>query len=331
MPPSIRRATLADVPEMADLLLRDAQRRSSLEPALWRFAPDARARIEGNVRAGLGASNTSAQERWHVAEASGHIVGITHAMVVQVPPIYAVPAPPGLFLDDCFTAADAPAGTAEALLVETEAALRAAGVSGLMASCPAAGPWRPLYERHGYEPVTLYMAKHGLSLHASPADVRPALLDDVASIVSLSADHRKTLAALNARFWPTHPEADSRFEAWMRYSLTLTDRDMFVAEAAGEVRGYIIAQPISPLLVPAAHDIGAIGVVDDFYDEDFADVSVASNGGAAARNLLSAAEGAFARRGVATVLAVCPAAWPSKISVLERDGYRCAKLWMLKR
>ena len=32
-----------------------------------------------------------------------------------------------------------------------------------------------------------------------------------------------------------------------------------------------------------------------------------------------------------SALVVCPAAWPSKISLLERSGYRTAKLWMLRR
>lgn len=99
----------------------------------------------------------------------------------------------------------------------------------------------------------------------------------------------------------------------------------------GEVRGYIVAQPVSPLLVPAAHDIRAIGVIDDFYDKDFANVSAVSSGGATAADQLSAAESAFARRAFATALAVCPAAWTSKVSLLEREGYLTAKLWMLKR
>ncbi len=72
----------------------------------------------------------------------------------------------------------------------------------------------------------------------------------------------------------------------MRYSLTLTDRDMLVAGAAAEVRGYVIAQPIAALLIPVAHAVETVGVVDDFYDEDFADVSVASHDGATARKLL---------------------------------------------
>jgi hypothetical protein len=46
---------------------------------------------------------------------------------------------------------------------------------------------------------------------------------------------------------------------------------------------------------------------------------------------LAAAERAFARRSFTTALAVCPAAWASKAALLERAGYRTAKMWMLKR
>jgi len=340
MPPSIRRATPADLPAMVDLLVRDAEGRRALDPVLWPLAADARARIERAARArieraaraGLEGSGPAPRELWLLAEASGRPVGIAHAMLVPVPPIFGVKTgPPGLFLDDCFTAPDAPPGTAEALLTATEAALREAGASTLIASCPAAGPFRPLYARHGYEPVTLYKASHGFADRPLPPGVRPAGPGDVPGIVRLSADHRSTLARLNPRFWPTRTDADSRFEGWMRYSLTLRDRDMFVAGAPGEVRGYVIAQPVSPLHVPAAHDIAATGLIDDFYDRDFADVPAVSGGGAEAAALLSAAESAFARRGVHAALVVCPAAWTSKVTVLELRGYRTAKLWMLKR
>lgn len=329
MPPSVRRATPEDLPEMVNLLVRDGEQRRLLDPTLWPLDADIRTRIERVVADSF---NPSTRVLWLLAEASERIVGITHSMIVPVPPIYQVAAgPPGLFLDDCFTTEDAPPGTAEALLVATEAALRATGAAALIASCPAAGPWRTLYERHGYEPVTMYMAKHGFSVHALPPSVRPAGPEDVSGIVKLSADHRKTLAELNPRFWPVHPEADSRFHAWMQYSLTLPDRDMIVAGGPGAVHGYIIAQPVSALLVPAAHDIKAIGVIDDFYDQDFANVSAVSNGGATAADLLSAAESAFGRRAFAVVLIVCPAAWTAKVFLLEREGYRTAKLWMLKR
>src|SRR5579859_1981706 len=254
---------------------------------------------------------------WLLAEAQGRIVGLTHAMTVPVPPIYRAEGSPGLLLDDCFTIPEAPRGTAEVLLLATEAALRAAGAPALIASCPVDGPWRSLYARFDYEPVTLYMAKHRFAAVAVPSGVRSAGPADVRGIVQLSADHRTTLARLNPRFWQIHPEADSRFEAWIRYSLTLKDRDMFVAGAPRGMRGYVIAQPASPLLIPAAHNIRALGVIDDFYDLDFADVSAVSHGGATAAELISAAESAFARRGFAAALAVCPAAWTSKVSFLK--------------
>jgi predicted N-acetyltransferase YhbS len=332
MPPSIRPATPHDLPGIVSLLTRDAQERRSLDPLLWRLAANAPAQVEAAVGAALNSSVASARGLWFVAEHSGRIVGVTHAMMVPVPPIYDGAAGlPGLLLDDCFTSAGAPSGTAEALLVATEAALRTAGASALIASCPAAGPLRPLYERHGYEPVTLYMAKHRFSPDALPLRVRSAGAEDVPGIVKLSAEHRKTLAKVNPRFWRIHPEADSRFDAWMRRSLTLKDRDMRVAGVPGEVHGYVIAQPCSPLLIPIAHDVAAIGVIDDFYDEEFASVSAVSNCGSSGEDLLAAAESAFAQRGVESALVVCPAAWPSKISLLERRGFLTAKLWMLKR
>jgi len=175
------------------------------------------------------------------------------------------------------------------------------------------------------------MAKHQFGPDALPPGVRPASAEDVPGIVKRSAEHRRTLARINSRFWHIHAEADSRFGAWMRRSLTLKDRDMLVATAAGEVRGYVIAQPIAPLLVPAAHEIALIGVIDDFYDEDFEDISVLSTDASSGANLLAAAEGAFARRSIDSTLVVCPAGWSSKISVLEQRGYRTAKLWMLRR
>jgi len=332
MPPSIRLATLRDLPAIVALLLLDAEARRALDPMLWRIARDASTRIEKAAGAALTASQTSTGELWFVAEQAAQIVGVTHAVLVPVPPIYDGSAgPPGLLLDDCFISADAPSGTAEALLTATEAALVSAGAPRLIASCPVAGPLRPLYERHGYEPVTLYMAKHRFSSDALPPEVRPASAEDVAGIVKRSVEHRRTLARIDSRFWHIHSEADSRFEAWMRRSLTFKDRDMLVATAAGEVRGYVIAQPMAPLLVPAAHDLAPVGVLDDFYDEDFADISAMSTNASSGVNLLAAAEGAFTRRAIDSAVVVCPAGWPSKIALLHQRGYRTGKLWMLRR
>jgi hypothetical protein len=317
--------------ELVALLTLSAHQRSSLDSLLWQVAADASLQIERTLDATFKGTDTSVRELWIVAEVAGRIVGTTHAMMVPVPPIYESTAgSPGLFLDDCTISDNAPSGTAETLLASTEEALSKGGASSLIASCPTAGPLRRLYEARGYEPVTLYMTKHGFSPDALPLGIRPAEEDDVGAIVTLSVAHRKTLAALHPKFWRIHPQADGRFDAWMRRSLTLKDRDLFVAiGAGGAVRGYVIAQPCSSLLIPTGHE--ALGVIDDFYDQDFANVSAVADHERRGEKLLAAAESAFARRSVYTALAVCPAAWSSKISLLEQRGFRSAKIWMLKR
>lgn len=328
MSPSIRPAMPNDLAGIVTLLIEDARARAVLDPRLWRLAPDASERIERSVSTSL----NRAGEFCLVAEDARRIVGVTQAMIVPVPPIYDdVAGAPGLLTDNCFVSADAPPDTAQSLLVATEAALRNAGAARLVASCPAAGPLRPLFEEHGYAPVTLYMAKHGFRPGALPPGVRPARDEDVPAIVRLSARHRRTLAELPGGFWHIHRDADTRFGAWMHKSLTFKDRDMVVAGGPGDVRGYVIAQPCPPFLLPAAHDAKAIGVIDDFHDEDFGNVATVSKGGARGASLLAAAEAAFARRGVDSTLVVCPAAWSSKISLLERSGFQTAKLWMLKQ
>jgi hypothetical protein len=330
MPISIRPATSEDLPELVALLIQDAKERGALDPVLWRLAVDAPVRVETAVGAALDRPKPTARELWLVAEHASRVVGVTHATMLPVPPIYDA-GPPGILMDDCFTSADAPSGTAETLFLATEAALRTAGASSLIASCPAAGPMRPLYERHGYEPVTLYMVKHRFDFRAAPLGIRPASAEDVPEIVKLSSEHRKTLAKMSPRFWHTHPEADGRFDAWMHRSLTLKDRDMFVAAETAVLHSYIIVQPCSPWLVPIIHEIAAVGTIDNFYDKDFANASATSNGGVSGKELLAAAESALARRDIESAMAVCPAAWSSKASVLEQSGYRTTKLWMLKR
>src|SRR4029079_6706799 len=110
-----------------------------------------------------------------------------------------------------------------------------------------------------------------------------------------------------------HPQADARFNVWMKRSLTLRDRDMLVTASPGDLDGYGIAQPASRLHFPPAHDIAATGIIDDYFHTEFADPADLKNGGRGATSLLRAAEAAFADRGVKAALVVCPAAWSSKI------------------
>lgn len=328
---SVRPAGLGDISQMGELLLWGAQQREASDSLLWPVARDARASIEGAIRTDLERSDQSLHKGWFLAEAAGRLLGITHSMVVPVPPIYDVgERAPGLLHDDCVLADSVPAGTAEALLAATEAALVAAGAGAMIASCPASSPWRPFYERHGYRPVTHYLAKSGFQVRASPAAVRAALSEDAPAITRLGARHRQMLSQLNPLFWRIHPEADRRWEMFLRYMMTLQDREVLVAEATGSLHGYVVAQPASPLFIPTGHDLAHVGVIDDYYDLDFTESRTLQDGGLTAAGLLSSAESVFASRDFAAALVVCPAAWTSKAKLLEQNGYRTAKLWMFR-
>jgi hypothetical protein len=329
MPPVIRPPSTDDIAGIVALLMQDARQRSELDPKLWRFDERVPARIEDAFIAHFGAADRP-RDLYLVAEQNRQLVGITHSMLVPVPPIYDPGVTPGLLLDDCFISRDAPPGTAEVLLAATEAALQAIGATSFIASSTANAPWQHVCEMHGYEPVTLYLAKHWFAGNPLPPDVRAARAGDVPDIVRLSAAHRRTLHKINSRFWHIHPEADQRFAAWMGYSLTLPDRNMFVAESRNDLAGYIIAQPCPRMHVPLAHDTAGLGVIDDFYSVDYAAVPKATDG-TSARHLLSAGETAFAKRSIEAALVVCPVGWTSKRTLLQRHGYKTAKLWMLKK
>lgn len=330
MPATIRAATPADLPQMVELLLRDAGRRQSHDPGLWPLADDARGKVAEAVRFALTAENQPFRQTWLVAEAEGRLVGLLHSMRLPVPPIYAgARGDPGLLLPESFVAPEAPAGTEAALVEAAEAHLRAAGAEILLASFVCGDAWRAAFLGRGYEPLTLYLSRSGLEGAEETGEARPASEADIGKIVALSAQHRAILGELD-RFWAPHAQADARFGNWMRKSLTLRDRDMRVTGLPGALDGYVIAQPASRLHFPPAHDIAATGVIDDFFHRQYADPARAGAGEGGA-GLLRAAEAAFAARGVTTAFVVCPAAWRSKVAVLESAGYSTAMVWMIRR
>lgn len=331
MPTTVRPASLSDLPDMVGLLLADAQRRHRLTPILWAIARDAHGKVEDGLRFALEADEQPFRQRWLVAESDARLVGLAHSMLLPVPPIYAGPwGDPGLLLGDCTVAEGAPADTAGSLIRAAESDLRGAGAKLLLAAAVPGDAWQSHYAGQGYAPLTLYLGKTGLRETAIPDGIRPAVEDDIAGIVAHSAAHRRVIAGLSD-FWTTHPDADARFDNWMRRSLTLRDRDMLIAGPPGCVSGYAIAQPASPLHFPPAHDIGAVGIIDDYFHTEFSDPAEVVRGGATAVALLQAAESAFARRGTSATLVICPAAWDSKREVLEGAGYRTALIWMRKQ
>ncbi|WP_121064216.1 hypothetical protein [Chachezhania antarctica] len=331
MPVSIQPATPDDVEVLTGLLLSDAAARQSADPVLWKIDADAAEKIETALRSAIEATAPPFRQQWLVAEADGAAVGVVHTILLPVPPIYAgEQGAPGLIMEDSHVAPDAPDGTAAALLAAAEEDLIGAGAEILLISSATGGAWEAVVADHAYDPLTLYLAKSGLARAESHASVRKARTDDLPGIVTLSAEHRQILFDLNT-FWKPHAEADTRFGNWMGKSLTLTDRDMFVSGRGGGLTGYAISQPATPLHFPPAHDIGATGVIDDFYHVATRDPARDGPGLDEARALLGAAEGALADRQNDAVIVVCPAAWTSKRRLLEDAGYATAITWYIKR
>ncbi len=331
MPATIRTAEPADLETMTTLLVADAAERNAADPALWKPAPNIREKVSAGLQAAMEAENPPFRQHWLLAEAGGQVVGITHSILLPVPPIYAGEfGPPGLIMEDCFVSPDAPDGTAEALLEAAEADLRKAGAKIILGSSIAGGAWEALYAKQNYQPLTLYLAKSGLAPPQACEGTRDATEADLPSIVASSAENRQILFDLDP-FWKPHEEADQRFGAWMAKSLTLPDRDMFISEIGEDFRGYAISHPATPLHFPAPHDISGIGVIDDYFHSDFADPDTLKNSGTAAANLLQSAEAALQTRGNEAALIVCPAAWISKIALLEGAGYTTAISWFIKR
>lgn len=332
MPLTIRPAAPADLPPLVDLLLADAEARCRADPGLWRMDPSARDKTTGTIRAAMQAGNPPFRQQWLVALAGRRLAGVAHSILLPVPPIYAGEfGPPGLIMEDCALAPDAPEGTRDALLRAAEADLTTAGARILLASGIQGGDWDGAYHAHGYAPLTMYFARTGLDRPAAPPaaapGARPATPDDLPGIVAASALNRRILHGLHRQFWKPHPDAGQRFGAWMQRSLTLQDRDLFVTPRGD---GYAVSQPATPLHFPPPHDISGVGVIDDFFHPATADPQALAPSAPQAAALFQAAEAARARRGDHSVLVVCAAAWRSRIALLESLGYRNAITWHIK-
>lgn len=328
---SIRPAGVADLDDLVDLLLADARARQVAAPDLWKLDKAPADKIRSMVRSAMQTKQPPFRQQWLIAEVEGKAVGVTHSVLLPVPPIYAGECgPPGLIMEDCLVLSNAPTETRRTLLSAAEADLIEAGAVILLASSIEGGDWEDEYAKRGYEPLTAYFAKSALCMQVEGDHVRKPTDDDINGIVEASAAHRRVLDHLNHLFWQPHEQADARFDAWMRRSLTLEDRDMYVSEEAGHIAGYAISQPATPLHFPAPHDISGVGVIDDFFHHALGDPHMRAPSGSKAAALFLAAEAARAKRGGHSILVVCPAQWQSKIDMLEGLGYRNAITWHIK-
>lgn len=332
MPISVRPARASDIDTVVDLCIADAERRQAIDPLLWKVGSTPGEKVYPAIRTFMESENRIFHQALLLAESGGTVIGLAHTMILPVPPIYAGGSfgPPGLILEDCYVTEEAPAGARQTLIEAAEADLIQAGAETLLGQSAAGRTLEREYEKRGYEPLTLYLARTGLRKAEERPNIRAATESDIDDIVSTSAEHRHILNTLNG-FWKPASDADARFATWMRKCLTLADHDMFVCDGDGGFQGYAISQPATHMHIPLPHDISAVGKIDDYYHVDTADPTKLPDEARGGADLLRAAEGALAARGDKAAFVVCPAAWTSKIALLEAAGYHKALTWFKKR
>ena len=314
MPTRVRSATPDDLAAIGVLLLQDAAERAASDGDLWPLATDAAQRISDAFSNEV---QNAGPFRWLVAEAAGAVVGVARLGVIPCPPIYHLAGGLAFVLFDNTCVSGSAPGDALALLIRAaEREGEALGAVIFLAACASfQREKQSALESAGYSIVTQYLVKHRLSNGAAPASVRAALPGDVPAIVAMGAEAQQALFRANAKMWKPHPEAPARFGAWMHYSLTLTDRRIFVSGEPESV-GFVIAQPTSPFHLPLTSQREHLGLIDDFWAPAFA-AAMERRESADAQDLLVAAQLEFVRRGRTSAMAICPAAWQSKQDFLR--------------
>jgi hypothetical protein len=322
----VRRATATDVAAVVALLLEDAAERKTLDPRLWPLAANAADCVQQRFAKEV---NGESQIRWLVAESSGALVGVVRAGVVPVPPIYQFAGQvASLLFEETYAAKSAPLDVYSALIAMAEKETGTMNAISYLAACaPSQERKLRAFEAAGYRIVTHYLVKHNLSDHQLIDSVRPASPQDVPGIVALGARSQQSLCGANARMWTPHPEAPTRFGAWMQYSLTLPDRRIFVS-GADPLDGFVIAQPPSQFHLPLTAPNDHLGLIDDFWSTEF-DAAQTPNQ-ASAKDLLATAEHEFRVRGRTSAMVITAAAPQPKQDFLRTSGYRDANAWMLK-
>ncbi|MBI1212450.1 MAG: hypothetical protein GC190_13380 [Alphaproteobacteria bacterium] len=322
----VRPAGNNDVARIVQLIVSERAVRCEADAKLGSLARASTTHIEQTVDHEVGAGWTGF--RWFVFESGGRVVGAVRVGLIPCPPIYHLGGQSAGIVLDC--AEDETSEAFGPLLIAAESDVRKRGAAILLAAASERDAGRAkVLTTNGYEPVTHFLLKSRLE-HHSATDARPAIAEDVSVIVALNAEARARLREANALMWESHPDAAARFGAWMGYSLSLPDRTMIVAPKSGDVTGFVIAQPASPLQVPLAFERESVGLIDDFHCATFGTSLMTPGPSAIGSALLSAAERDLMERGKDRAVAICPTAWTAKLRFLTRHGYEPMTTWFVK-
>lgn len=326
----IRKATTDDISAIARLLSADAHRRHQINADIWIVPNDAEDRVLQSLRMIGTQGEGGTIHHWLVAETAGVLEGVVHCANISSPPIYDLHGgTAGIILDDSHIPTRA--GLANALLAEAEKLMADCGAMIFVAATPA--EWterRNLFASQGYALTTHYMINPDLDSRTMFGSTRLASDDDVSEIARLGSAHRAMLQKGNPVFWNAHPEADSRFAAWMGISLRLPDRSVLVSQSSSRIDGFIIIQPLTPIHVAAPHDVSDMALIDDFCADVFGNGRNDPPNDSAASGLIATAKRVAVERGYHRMLAICPECIPAKYEALRAQGFRPANLWMTK-
>jgi hypothetical protein len=310
----LRKAQTNDFDRIVDLLAAESEH---LE------LPKARDAIATQIKRDTEAD--SDHRGWIVLETS-ETFGVAHLAIIPPPPIYDLKGGLAGIILGCWASAP------PAELVPTlENHLRSHNVAVSVISCherdPALGA---ALNSNGFRATTDYMLKSSLAA-STTSGTRLANEDDIPSLVSFNRETRARLVEANPAFWQSHPDAEQRFAFWMKASLMMGDRSIFIFPDGLSPTGFLIAQPASPIQIPFTCDDTQIGIVDDFHCPSFGASLTNSGNPESGITLLFTAETEFVRRGKQAALAICPTAWTSKAKLLKDAGYRTNHTWFTKR
>jgi hypothetical protein len=315
--PIIRHATKNDLEQTVNLAMRNLRRRNQSDATLWKPATDAVTQLEQHHASAL------KEGVLLVCETEGGTIGFAIVWLLPAPAVYDLGGKIAGLIEDVY-APDLE--TANALISQSLEQIKSR--NGGVAAFQIPATWTDqleLAQQHKFEAGSEFWVKTNLESHSQNA-LRHANQTDLSSIVAWNAQAQQRKYESNSRFWKVHPDADSRFEGWMRHSLSLADRTIFVSRDAG---GYIVAQPTR--LLPGHRTDELIGCIDDFWSEDFGySLEVRGENLEKATDLLRSAESDFVIRGATIAFAITTSAWKSKNRLLELNGYEPAYVWMLK-
>ena len=259
---------------------------------------------------------------WLIVEEGPNLEATAHLAVIPPPPIYA-----GGIVGIILGHWSAPGIAAERIIAAAEDHLLTKNVTKLIGAAPPQSPAARELERRGYKATTHFMTKAHLTATPPAPSLRPATESDIDALVAFNRVARVRLHEANPTFWTSHPDADQRFGLWMKFSLTMRDRAMLISTNGA---GFIIAQPSSPIQLPLTIDPEKVGAIDDFHDAAFGTSLTNEKNTPTGAALLAAAENDFIARGKTASLAICPAAWPAKQTLLTRAGYEVHHTWFVK-